>query len=87
MYDSSLGATQSTRAAHCFAFEYQAGIYHQTAAAQSLDRGRGLGLWVAGARERAAGVFALDDGVARGPRFCRLGLQATGSCAERDCYK
>lgn len=49
MYDSSHGATQSTRAA-LSAFEYQAGIYHQTRVAQSLDRGRGLefGCWSEG---------------------------------------
>lgn len=52
MYDSSDGATQSTRAAPFFAFEYQAGIYHQTTAAQSLDTGADLGL---GLPERGKG--------------------------------
>lgn len=67
MYDSSHGATQSTRAVH-FAFEHQAGIYHQTTVAQSLGRGRGSGTWVLErGKGRLGGGGLLDDGVIRGP--------------------
>jgi hypothetical protein len=86
MYDSSHGAaTVNTGGTFFLVSNIKLEYYHQITGAQSLDRGRGLGLGVLG-RGKGAGLGRLlDDGRdCQRPVFCEAASQPMGSRARRD---